>query len=416
MIDGLDDRTILEGIFRNSYNSIIITDANLELPGPKIVYVNKSFTKNTGYSLDEIYGKTPRILQGERTDRKILDELKQKCKNGEDFAGSSINYTKSGRPYYVQWNVSPIKSSQGKITHYLSIQRNITNEIETIDTLQKIIDQQKNIIIITDGFNLIYANQSFKNFFAVESLEEFLTQDDCICSRFSKIEGFYYQQTEDENWIEALQNLSSEKRIVSMQDQNSIPHGFFVGIDDFGDNKDIITFTDITKSIGEKLTLEHKAYHDNLTGAFNREFIYDNFLDYQKDALKNMFNIGIIMFDIDHFKHVNDTYGHNVGDKVIQKIVYITNETIRSSDYIIRWGGEEFIVLAQVKVIEQIETVAEHIRVAIENDSFEPVPKITASFGITLSKQEESFETLVKKADDALYKAKNEGRNRVLRA
>ncbi len=416
MIKGIDNESILAAICKNSYNSILITDANLDLPGPKIVYVNEAFTKTTGYTLEDLHGKTPRILQGKETDPKVLQELKSKCQQGKDFAGSNINYAKDGSIYHVEWNISPIKNSQGKITHFISIQRNITHEVETIYTLQKIIDQQKNIIIITDGLKLNYVNQSFKNFFGVESLEEFLTQDDCICSRFSEIEGFYYRKTEDENWIKALQNLSSEKRIVSMQDENFVPHGFFVGIDDFGDNKDIITFTDITESIGEKRTLKHKAYHDHLSGAFNREFIYDHFEHYKQEAYKNGTYLGLIIFDIDHFKHVNDTYGHNVGDKVIQKIATITKETTRASDYLIRWGGEEFVVLAQVKVIEQIETVAEHIRVAIENDSFDPVPQVTASFGIALSEKEETLEALVKKADDALYRAKNEGRNKVVRA
>ena len=414
MIDGIDNEKILEAIAKNSYNSIVVTDSNLEYPGPKIVYVNKAFTENTGYSLDEIKGKTPRILQGEQTSRKVLDELKEKCQKGEDFADSTINYTKEGSKYHVEWNISPIKNTYGDITHFISIQRNITHEMQTIYTLQRIIDQQKNIIIITDGLKLVYVNQSFKDFFNVKSLEEFLEQDDCICSRFSKVEGFYYQENKDENWIEALQSLTSNNRIVSMEDKNFISHGFFVGIDDYGDNKDIITFTDITESIGEKIDLKYKAYHDQLSGAYNREFIHNKFKYYKEQAIKKSLNIGLAIFDIDHFKHVNDTYGHNVGDKIIQKIVNIALETTRSNDYTVRWGGEEFIILAQVKVLEEIKTIAEHVRVAIEYKDFISVPKITASFGVALSSKDDSLESLVKKADDALYKAKDTGRNKVI--
>ncbi|MGM0623115.1 MAG: sensor domain-containing diguanylate cyclase [Campylobacterota bacterium] len=413
MIDGIDNEHILNALCQNSYNSIIITDAQLELPGPKIVYANPTFTKLTGYSLKELIGQTPRILQGEKTDRKVLDRLKTKCQNGEPFAGKTINYAKDGTKYNVEWNISPIKNSSGKITHFISIQRNITKELQTIDTLQKIIDLQRNIIVITDGMKLVYTNQAFKDFFGVSSLEKFLAQDDCICSRFSKLEGFYYQKTDDENWIQSLQNLSSEDRIVSMEDKNFVPHGFFVGINDFGEDKDIITFTDITQSIGEKLALKHKAYHDHLSGAFNREFIHDNFDNYKEQTQTRNLKLGLIMFDIDKFKHINDTYGHNVGDRVIQKLVALTKESTRSGDYMIRWGGEEFVVLTQIKVLEQLEIIAEHIRVAIENESFDPVPLVTASFGITISLPQDSLQTLIKRADDALYRAKNTGRNKV---
>lgn len=412
MIDGIENEDILQAICDNSYNAILITDSNLELPGPKIIYVNNAFTQNTGYTLEDLKDKTPRILQGKETNRKVLDRLKTRCQEGKDFAGSSVNYAKDGSKYYVEWNISPIKNKQGQITHYISIQRNITHELQTIATLQKIIDLQKNIIVITDGLKLNYVNESFQTFFGVPNLEAFLKQDDCVCKRFSKIDGFYFQKTKDENWIEALQQLPSEQRIVSMPNHKKTPHGFFVKIDDFSQEQYIITFTDITES----LTLKHKAYHDHLSGAYNREFIHNHFDAFYKETIKNQLRIGLIIFDIDNFKQVNDTYGHNVGDEIIKKMARITKKRIRSSDYLIRWGGEEFIVMTQVHVIEQAEKIAENIRSTIEKESFSPVPKVTSSFGVAISEDTESLKTLVKKADDALYEAKKSGKNRVFRS
>lgn len=337
-VDGIDNEEMLHAICSNSYNSIVITDANLELPGPKIVYVNEAFVENSGYTLEDLKDKTPRVLQGEETDRKVLDQLKAKCIKGDFFTGATTNYRKDGTKYYVKWNISPIRDKQNTITHYVSIQRNITKELETITTLQKIIDLQQNIVIVTDGLKLNYVNESFKNFFHVQSMEEFLEQDDCICSRFSEVEGFYYKKTEDENWIVNLQKLSSESRIVTMLDRRFVPHGFFVSINDFGDNQVIISFTDITASIGEKENFKHKAYHDNLSGAYNREFFNINFEKFKLDVHKEHLQMGLILFDIDHFKLVNDTYGHNIGDDVIKKIVNVTKDTIRTNDYLIRWG------------------------------------------------------------------------------
>jgi PAS domain S-box-containing protein len=132
MLDILDleQDGLLNTFFENSYNSIAITDANLDLPGPTFLYVNPAFTKKTGYTIDDLKGKTPRILQGEQTNKDILVELKEKCKKGEFFSGSTVNYKKDGTTYHVEWNISPIKDKNGNITHYISIQKDITKEVE----------------------------------------------------------------------------------------------------------------------------------------------------------------------------------------------------------------------------------------------------------------------------------------------
>lgn len=133
---------ILKQIIENSYNSIVITDANLNSNGPKFLYVNQAFTKMTGYSFDEIKDKTPRILQGEKSERSVLDELKIKCKNGEFFSGSTINYKKNGEEYNVEWNISPIKDKDGKIVKFISIQKDITKEINYKIALEKKVQKQ----------------------------------------------------------------------------------------------------------------------------------------------------------------------------------------------------------------------------------------------------------------------------------
>ncbi|MBN2826059.1 MAG: PAS domain S-box protein [Campylobacterales bacterium] len=129
-LDTLSGEEVVKILFEHSFNSIAITDANLELPGPKFVYVNPAFTKKTGYTLEELQDKTPRILQGEETDRDLLKELKAKCQKGEFFQGSTINYRKDGTKYHVEWNISPIRNEKGEITHFISMQKDITKEVE----------------------------------------------------------------------------------------------------------------------------------------------------------------------------------------------------------------------------------------------------------------------------------------------
>ncbi|MEA2091943.1 MAG: GGDEF domain-containing protein, partial [Campylobacterota bacterium] len=115
----------------------------------------------------------------------------------------------------------------------------------------------------------------------------------------------------------------------------------------------------------------------------------------------------------DHFKLVNDTYGHNRGDVVLKDFTNIIKNSIRDSDYLIRWGGEEFIVLMRVNAIESLCRTTENIRQRIEDYHFEEVDKITSSFGLTLYLEGEEVTKTIERADKALYIAKENGRNQL---
>ncbi|MDI7211665.1 PAS domain-containing sensor histidine kinase [Leptospira santarosai] len=111
-------------------DSILVTDAQLELPGPKIIFVNPAFCKMTGYSKVDLVGQTPRILQGPLTNRKTMRNLKRSLTQGKDFSGETINYKKDGNPYNVEWHISAIRDSLGKILCFISIQRDITEKVK----------------------------------------------------------------------------------------------------------------------------------------------------------------------------------------------------------------------------------------------------------------------------------------------
>jgi PAS domain S-box-containing protein len=106
--------------------SILITDAQLDLPGPKIIFVNPAFTQMTGYTAAEGIGKTPRILQGQRTDKTVLGRLRQNLEHGETFAGEAINYRKDGTEFNLEWQIAPLRNVDEKITHFVAIQHDIT--------------------------------------------------------------------------------------------------------------------------------------------------------------------------------------------------------------------------------------------------------------------------------------------------
>ena len=119
------------------------------------------------------------------------------------------------------------------------------------------------------------------------------------------------------------------------------------------------------------------------------------------------------MLDIDHFKSVNDTYGHEVGDKTLIDLAKILKQHSRATDIVGRWGGEEFIIILPHTDLSAAIEYADMLRVKIEDFTFEVIDKITASFGVSSFIDEDTSKSIVKRADDALYDAKHSGRNRV---
>jgi len=159
--------------------------------------------------------------------------------------------------------------------------------------------------------------------------------------------------------------------------------------------------------------LEFLANYDPLTKALNRASLKNLFLHIKSN--KSYHPISLIIFDLDHFKRINDTFGHNVGDKVLREVARAVRKNLRRNDIFARWGGEEFVMLLPNTNLEGAKKVAEKLRKAIENLEIPELKgeRVTASFGVTKVQLDESFAETIHRADIALYKAKNEGRNRV---
>ena len=162
---------LLESAIRNDYDSIIITELGLEKPGPKIVYVNDGFTRMTGYTKQEVLGKTPRILQGKKTDRSILERLKRRLIEGQAFFGHTINYRKDGSEFINQWDIHPLMNAQGEVTHWVSYQRDVTEKKETAKAIFNtdfgtLLKQREEFILKfskdESGFNCKYINEAFE--------------------------------------------------------------------------------------------------------------------------------------------------------------------------------------------------------------------------------------------------------------
>jgi diguanylate cyclase (GGDEF)-like protein/PAS domain S-box-containing protein len=280
-----------------TFDAIIITEAALDEPGPRIVYANPAFCRMTGYTSDELVGKTPRILQGPRTDREVLDRLRDELDQNGSFLGRAINYRRDGSEFVMEWSISTLRGDDGEPEFYVAVQRDVTT--------------------------------------------------------FHRL----------------LENA------------------------------------------------ERLARTDALTGIANRRY-FDARLSAALSTPGGGERVGLISLDIDHFKSVNDTYGHAVGDTVLQDVARRILEAIPSDALAARVGGEEFaVILDDGSDAAAASRLAERLAYAVRSTptvAGTTTLDITASFGTAQASVSGCDPgQLTADADAALYRSKGAGRDRV---
>ncbi len=271
--------------------AVLITTTGLDLPGPEIVYVNDGFCRMTGYAAEEVLGKTPRILQGPKTDRAELDRLRRCLSQGRTFYGGEIiNYRKDGSEYVLAWYIVPMVDEAGEITHWMANQRDVT-----------------------------------------------------------------------------------ERR--ALEDQ-----------------------------------LRHQALHDPLTGLPNRVLLMDRLEHALERADRREGRVAVLFMDLDDFKVVNDSLGHEAGDRLLVALAGRLEGSLRLEDTLARFGGDEFVVLIEdASDVSRATGVADRIVEALRKPFVVEGREVfaTLSMGIVLAdSSRERPEDLLRKADIAMYRAK----------
>lgn len=156
---------------------------------------------------------------------------------------------------------------------------------------------------------------------------------------------------------------------------------------------------------------EMLAVTDRLTNLYNRYKLDEVLITSKELADRYQNNFGLIFIDIDHFKHINDTYGHNTGDEILKSLSSVLLSSTRKTDTLGRWGGEEFLIIVPHTNKEAITTFAENLRKKVENFKFPSVEHLTISLGVSIHKPQETCLSVMARADKALYMSKNKGRN-----
>ena len=280
-----------------------------------------------------------------------------------------------------------------------------SEESQYLESIRLLFEKKRSIVIfVSHTLEILYANRFALKLFESKDLESLNRLD--ISNNFVEINNKKIGSCaldENINWLQYINSLDDSTITIKYHDEaNSTLKAFLVDAT-YSPNGYILHFIDLTDMEVKNLELETQANIDALTGLNNRKVF-----NAEVAEKINIFNtsaksrIALIIFDIDHFKKVNDTFGHNIGDSVLVSISFLLKRSIKSEDLLARWGGEEFVILLPDTDILGARKMADRLRRVIENHSFEKVKTVTCSFGVTQVQNHDTAKEMIERADGAL--------------
>lgn len=379
------------------------------------VYVNKAFEKMTGYSFEELKKMSPLQLFDKCMQNKFQEVIAKRLQ-GEKFFKEYNEIEvikKDGEIRLMRIAVETIMH-EGSFVGAGSIVdiTEIVKQKKKVSLLATALEKTDNLVLITDVNGVIsYVNDSWIRLSGF-SEEELLGKKPNIFSVQGKDEAVRTKM-----WDMLLSGQNYHDVIMDKNKNGEFYYVDFNITPIFG--KDgrvehfVLTGTDVSSRIKIENKLKQLATIDTLTKIYNRYKI-NEIIDHQIARSKRYDEVfSLLMFDIDYFKKVNDTYGHYVGDLVLKKLSELVQRNIREVDSFGRWGGEEFMLLLHKANQDEAIFIAEKLRKLVQNYNIDNLYKITISIGVTTFTKHDTKERLLQKVDNALYKSKEEGRNRV---
>ena len=406
---------LIKAAVEQAFNAVVITDAGTNPSGPRIIYANPAFCLMTGYSPEELAGQNPRILQGPLTNQDVIDELRECVREGRIFRGSTINYRKNGTQYTVEWNISPVKNAAGDITHFVSVQQDVSQVVSlqsTSQLLAKALDAAQDAIFITNANGVIaFVNQGFEAITGY-SMAEVIGRTPTVL-KSGKHDEAYYRQL----WQSLKAGETFRATLVNRHKNGELIHCEETVSPLRGRDGEITHFVSIIKDLSDRVfrerALRQQATQDGLTGLLNRRAGELQLESACFSAREENEPFCIISADVDHFKNINDTWGHPAGDTVLQSVASHLRAGVRNTDSVVRWGGEEFMIILHHCELAAALEQAERLRERMARSSQPEVGQVTLSMGVAQIQNGEALANLIARVDKALYQAKSEGRNRV---
>ncbi len=413
-----NDRTIIE----HMSEGVIVTDAT-----GAIQFVNPAFTRITGYMAEEALGKNPSMLSSGRLCPEFYDAMWKKIGEQGRWQGEVWNRRKNGDVYPEQLSISAVNDWNGDTVSYIGVFQDITARkhaetrlVESEKRLKQSVAEQTTIFNNTSvGVALITdhkfkkVNDKFKEMFGYSENELIAQPDSLIYTSHDKHEAFYSraQPTASSN------TAYSEELAMRRCDGNTIYCLLSVSYvnNSIDANTLVCVVEDITQRREHEEKIKRMATYDNLTNLPNRSLFMDRATVLLSMARRNGSRAAILFVDLDGFKPVNDTYGHGIGDKVLSNVASRLTSSLRQSDTVARFGGDEFVILLpDVNKNDAISAVAKTIVTTLsEPFVFGAVQvSIGASVGIAIFPEDaDSVEALIGAADNAMYDVKESGKS-----
>ncbi|MDZ7734727.1 MAG: diguanylate cyclase [Gammaproteobacteria bacterium] len=388
-----------------------------------VIYGDDAFSEITGYSPEEIYGRNCRFLQNGDRDQPALKSIRTALRTGEECQAVLRNYRKDGSMFWNELTLSPVKDENGILTHFVGIQRDITarRKIEQQLNLQSAaLEAAANPVFIIEmqGRTIQWVNQAFSKLYGY-------TLDEARGSKPTILDSGHH--TED-HWQTLLDTIDSG-RPWSNTTVNRTRNGYDITVtemvtsimDESGETSHlVVVHEDITAQIEANRKLHWMATHDSLTGLTNRAAFREVLEHEIARVQRNGNQLAVHFIDLDHFKEINDSLGHQTGDEVLKIVAGLLNDIVRKSDMVSRFGGDEFAILQiDTNDTSNIALFAERLLRALNQPLGVggAVARCGASLGIAIydgenpkGKKQEEAEAILEKADMALYEAKKKHR------
>lgn len=411
------ERMKLSTAIEKAADMIVITDK-----GGIIEYVNPAFETVTGYTREEAIGKTPSLFKSGLHGKEFYRELWDTILSGNIYRNIFVNRKKNGELYYDECTITPMRDQHNVITHFIATAKVITDRILTENALRESEERLRTIIqMAADAIVMIDSTGAVSSWNpAAEKLFEYSAEEALGMDLHKIIVPQRYYDDFRKGFAEFAKTgkgaVVDKTREMTAKRKDGTEFPVELSISGFRTKEEwhaVGTIRDITERKQAEEKLREFAEKDSLTGLLNRRKFYEVLEQEKERAIRYARPLSLIIFDVDHFKVVNDTYGHDAGDKVLKKIAFAVTDSIRKADVTGRLGGEEFAVLATETTAAKALALAEKLRHAVEMTAHDHVGTITVSIGVSTYDDGLTLDEFVRRADEALYTAKNNGRNRV---
>lgn len=330
--------------------------------------------------LPELVGAEDDILQV--FSRPGFSFLLESVYKNEYYVNTCVEHYDENAALILIHNITDITLTQQKLLQY-------SNEsILVKNTLQKILDSQNALLFVTNHNEITYVNEQFMEYFSIKHIDELRRRD---------LKLYRYLDVSLNGYDALFERVKDKEEYIIINNDTFILQSTCIE-----STHRLFTLTKVTK-----LTREMQI--DTLTGAYKKNYfnVYlEKLIHERKEAV-------VVVIDIDDFKLINDTYGHQVGDTVLKEFSDLIQSNIRGDDLFARWGGEEFLLLLQGTDIEGAIKKVEQLRSLVSEHTFFEIGHMTVSFGVAKKEESDDIHSLLYRADKALYEAKDNGKNRV---